>query len=320
MGIEQRSGRPATLSHPDGLTSPGRRLLGDLLIAEGLITELQLREALRIQRGPEPLKPVGQILVERRVITQNQLDTVLDKYQKKKYRLGDILVETGVITEDQLEIALQHQKRTGLRLGYVLLKLNFITEEQMKQALCQQLNVTFVDLDKLVVDRSLTHLISRDYAQRHRVIPVSLVAGRLTVAMEDPTDAALVEELRSLTGYRLDVLMSTHAAFQRAFARIYEEGAEIGLAGQYEQTRRAHEHLSQEHQANVQALMELRGAYAALRRAHEVSANALRELEERHDALRRTQQCAAEELEKLLRRLRSLPELRSEPPTERAVG
>src|SRR5262249_60144771 len=104
---------------------------------------------LMVQRETEPTTPLGQILVRQGVITQRQLNNVLDRY-RKKYRLGDILVETETITQHQLQIALDHQKKTGLRLGDAPLQLTFLTHEEVNQALCKQFGVTFVDLDPLV--------------------------------------------------------------------------------------------------------------------------------------------------------------------------
>ena len=149
-----------------------RRLLGDLLVEDGLISEVDLEAASRVQRERESAATLGDVLVEQRVMTEKQLHAALDRYHKK-YRLGDLLVETGVITDSQLEIGLDHHRKTGLRLGEALLQLNFATEERLKTALCTQLGITFVDLDKLILDRHVALLIGKEYAQRHRVIPVT---------------------------------------------------------------------------------------------------------------------------------------------------
>ena len=196
--------------------------------------------ALMVQRETEPTTPLGQILVRQGAITQRQLNNVLDRY-RKKYRLGDILVETETITEHQLQIALDHQKKTGLRLGDSLLQLNFVTEEEVNQALCKQFGVTFVDLDRLVLDNSLAMVINREYAERHRVIPISKTDRVLVVAMDDPSDLGVVAELAGATGSRVNVVTSTHAAFRRAFARTYGESAEVGLVRRTEQMGREYE-------------------------------------------------------------------------------
>jgi hypothetical protein len=83
-----------------------------ILYEDQRITYRQLQASVMVQRRAEPTTPLGQILVRQGVITQRQLNNVLDRY-RKKYRLGDILVETETITEYQLQIALDHQKKTG---------------------------------------------------------------------------------------------------------------------------------------------------------------------------------------------------------------
>src|SRR6266511_472989 len=114
-----------------------RPLLGQLLLKAGLITKEQLQEAYRAQAEARVYMPFERILMERKAITQAQLDSVLDEYHKK-HRLGSVLVETKTITEEQLRQALQEQQKAGLRLGDALLKLNLVTERQIKQALCKQ--------------------------------------------------------------------------------------------------------------------------------------------------------------------------------------
>jgi hypothetical protein len=201
-----------------------------MLLEEGLLTTSQLREALRAQRGMAHHRPLGQILVDQQLITTDQLHATLKKYQRR-YLLGDLLVESNVITEDQLQIALQHQKQTRTRLGDVLLALKFLTEEQLKRALCEQLEATFVDLDQVVVDPGAVGLMNRSYAERHRVIPIARTGDRLTLAVDDPADVALLGEVAASTGCRIEVLSSTRAAFDRAFVRAYGDGTPTALSG-----------------------------------------------------------------------------------------
>jgi hypothetical protein len=281
---------------PPPVPETRRGLLGEILVREGLITEGQLSGALRVQREAEPTTPLGQILVRQGAITQRQLNNVLDRY-RKKYRLGDILVETETITEYQLQIALDHQKKTGLRLGDALLQLNFVTEEEVNQALCKQFGVTFVDLDRLVLDNSLSLIINREYAERHRVIPISKTDRVLVVAMDDPSDLSVIAELAAATGSRINVVTSTHAAFRRAFARTYGESAEIGLVRRTEQLGREYEMLRAEHEASNDKLVELRRAQQRTR--NEWNDQALAGLREAHAALRMEYEGARGTLEKL---------------------
>ena len=98
-----------------------------------------------------------------------------------------------------------------MRLGETLLQLNYITEEQMRHGLCLQHNIPFLDLDQFTTDRRLAHLINKNYAKKRLVIPLAQRDGAITLAMADPTDTVVIEELRSSTGFVIEVVTSTYA-------------------------------------------------------------------------------------------------------------
>lgn len=204
--------------------------LGHLLIKEGLVTPVQLQEALRAQRGLKMHRPIGQILVDQSVITQRQLNLILDLYDKRP-KLGNVLVRTGAISQDQLAAALAEQKKSGLPLGETLLRLGYLTEDQFRDALCTQLNIPLVDLDAVTPDRELARLINKAYARRHLVVPVSRSGSALTLAMDDPTDHAVVEELQLSSGFSIAVVTASRAAIRRAFARLYDDEPPAEVAG-----------------------------------------------------------------------------------------
>ncbi len=207
---------------PHRTMPPSQRRLGDIMIQEGLITSGQLQGALRIQETMKGAQPLGQILVDQHIITPRQLSLFLDRYSKRP-RLGEVLVKSGVITSEQLAFALERQKQTGLRLGETLLQLNYTKDEVLRQALCTQFNIPFFDLDTVTPDRSLTKLINKNYARKHLVIPIARIGTTLTLAMDDPTNLAVIEELQGFTGLTVNVVTSTHAKLQRAFSKVYEE-------------------------------------------------------------------------------------------------
>ncbi len=236
--------------------------LGELLIKEGLLSESQLEEALRLQARQEPRRRLGKIVVERNFVSQQQLNFVLDWYYRK-YRLGEILTEANVVTPAQLEVALHHHRRTGLRLGDALRQLEFLTEEQLKRGLCTQFGATYVDLDKLVIGPGVAELVDKEFAQLHRVVPVGRTEGGITVAVADPADSGAVEELRANTGCRINVLTSTDAGFSRAFRRVYGESPEVALARQLRALQAAYETLQREHEEAAREIEALRTRLAA---------------------------------------------------------
>jgi hypothetical protein len=251
---------PVVPTRRAAVTPPRTRLLGELLVQEGLVTGAQLATALRAQEASPDGTPVGQLLVEHGALSPADLEAVLRRYHKK-YRLGDILVETNVISETQLQLGVDHHRRTGLRLGDALLQLGFVNEEMLKLALCTQLDVAFVDLDRFSIDRGLASLLPKAFAQQHRVLPVARVDDVLTIGLADPTDGWITENLEAMTGCQVRLVMSTDAAFQRAFARVYGEDPGVGLARQHERLEQAHSVLTREHEKAVGALSDLRQSH-----------------------------------------------------------
>ncbi len=203
--------------------------LGGLLVKDRLINETQLDRVLALQQETEPRPLLGQLLVDQKLITPHELNTVLGKY-RREHLLGDILVETNLLTPAQLEAALVGQRRTGVPLGETLIQLGYITERQLKNALSIQLRIAFVDLDRRSIDPELATVISERYARRHRAIPIARDDDRIVLAMDDPTDADVVAEVRSCTGCRIDVATATADTLERALSRLYGDRGELGTA------------------------------------------------------------------------------------------
>jgi putative toxin-antitoxin system antitoxin component (TIGR02293 family) len=143
-------------------------------------------------------------------------------------RLGEILVDGGAITADQLRHALAEQGALGLPLGQTLLHLGFTTDETMRQALSSQLGVPYINLQHVIIDRSLAGLIDRAYAREHALFPVARIGNSLTIAMDDPTASAVVEGLAASTGYTITVVTSSADEIHRALVRLYERPGRTG--------------------------------------------------------------------------------------------
>jgi type IV pilus assembly protein PilB len=204
--------------------------LGDLLLQHGLATQTDLVRALERQRLQGNRETLGQILVAQKVITQCQLDGVLDGHGKRQ-RLGDVLVRQGTITPQQLEQALSMQKRSRRSLGQTLIKLAFLDETGLRQALARQLDIPYLDLDRITLDRGLSKIVSANYARRHNIVPIAITGQLLTLCMDDPTQRGVVEELSRATERIITAVTASHEAIQRALIRLYDERADQATPG-----------------------------------------------------------------------------------------
>jgi len=194
--------------------------LGELLVREGLVTSAQVEEALRMQATLDRYVPLGHVLVAQRLISRDQLVTVLERHRRST-RLGDLLVKSGEISQEQLETGLAEQRRAGQPLGETLIRLNFVTEERLRLALCRQLHIRFFNLDAIIIDPTLRGLVNERFALKFRVVPLARVSNTLVAAMDDPTMTRVVDDLHRSTGLRIEVITSTAGAITRALERLY---------------------------------------------------------------------------------------------------
>ena len=114
--------------------------------------------------------------------------------------LGQLLINHGAITPEQLDEALLHQKTSGanMLLGEVLQKLNFCTDEQVMEALATGQGVPFVHVSPHVTDPKALECVPREFLEKHAVLPLFMVRNRLTLAMSEPSNVFLIEEVSRL--------------------------------------------------------------------------------------------------------------------------
>ncbi len=137
-------------------------------------------------------------------------------------RIGDLLVREGLITKDQLEKALQEQRQNGTRVGYNLVKLGFVQEIELTKTLARQYKMPAVDLSKFEVDPKIVKLIPADLAVKNLVLPLKRDGRTLTVAMADPTNFAVIDDLKFITRYDIFPVIAGEFTLRNALDKIYE--------------------------------------------------------------------------------------------------
>ncbi|MHC4218313.1 MAG: GspE/PulE/PilB domain-containing protein, partial [Planctomycetota bacterium] len=130
-----------------------------------------------------------------------------------RLRLGEALVSKGMITREQLQDALDQQTQRGHRklLGEVLVELKFVTEEQVMEVLAEGYGLPFVTNTAKIADPKVVELLPRDFLEEHHLLPLFLVRGVLTVAVSEPANLFLVEEIERLTGDEVQIVAATKA-------------------------------------------------------------------------------------------------------------
>jgi type IV pilus assembly protein PilB len=145
-------------------------------------------------------------------------------------RLGDLLVREGLITREQLDKALQEQKQNGTRVGYNLVKLGFIAETELTKMLARQFKMPAVDLSRFEVDPRIAKLIPADLALKHLVLPLKRDGRTLTVAMADPTNLGVLDDLKFITRYDIFPVIGGEFTLKSAIDKLYEAAADSQVA------------------------------------------------------------------------------------------
>lgn len=140
-------------------------------------------------------------------------------------KLGEILLERGIIDQDQLNSALAYQRQWGHRLGVALVAKGFITEGMLCKILGEVMSLPAVDLSKVDFDPDALRLVPFNTCENNDLIPFSLETGRgkdsLVVAMADPMNLAIIDEIEFTTGLKVRPVLATISALNSAIRKYY---------------------------------------------------------------------------------------------------
>ena len=142
--------------------------------------------------------------------------------------LGRLLVDAGVLTGGQLEQALAVKEATGKRLGEIVVELGFTTQQVIAGALAQQYELEFVDLDVVTPDPDAVAQLPEALAHRYEAIPVRFLSdGVLLLAVSDPTNVAVADDLRLALGTSFRLAVAVRAQIERALSRFHRPALQL---------------------------------------------------------------------------------------------
>lgn len=143
---------------------------------------------------------------------------------QKNLRIGELLIERGCITQEQLEEALAYQKtHRNMRVGQILMELQFVTEPQVLDALAGRLGLEIVQVAQLSVDLQAVSMVDRKLAEKNLLLPVRVEQNALLLVTNDPLNYFALEEVRQQTGLYQKILLSEEAPLRQAISYYYSE-------------------------------------------------------------------------------------------------
>ncbi|MDD2400725.1 MAG: GspE/PulE family protein [Clostridia bacterium] len=139
----------------------------------------------------------------------------------ERKRMGNLLVDAKILTEQQLTDALKIQKKTGYKLGQILVDNNFVNEEDIINTLEYQLGIKRVNLSQLIPDEKLINKVPETLIRRHQLFPVAFSGNRVIVAMSDPLNLVAIQDLEFILGKDIEPVITSQHELTNAIQRYY---------------------------------------------------------------------------------------------------
>lgn len=209
-----------------------KRRIGEILQADGLVTENHLTDALKTQQKFRKRR-MGDLLVEDTEITKKEIEKTLEDISvspliPQNVRIGDILVEAGLVTREQVEKVYESQlEGKKLKVGEILINQGLITEDQLLAALAKKFRLRFVDMDTIIPSEEALGALSEGVVVRLQVFPIQFDGRRLVVATSTPTDPTVGDNLRFITNFQIELVVASARQISCAIDKYYQRQDEF---------------------------------------------------------------------------------------------
>lgn len=136
-------------------------------------------------------------------------------------KLGELLVRENIINVNQLAAAREEQKKTGGRIGAALVKLGYMNEVQWAEFLSKQYQIPSIDLSSFEIDNEVVKLVPKELCEKHCLIPVSRSGNTIVIAMADPTNIFVKDDLAYITRLRVEAVVAAETAIIAAIEKYH---------------------------------------------------------------------------------------------------
>ncbi|HRZ39755.1 MAG TPA: ATPase, T2SS/T4P/T4SS family, partial [Candidatus Omnitrophota bacterium] len=138
-----------------------------------------------------------------------------------KQKIIKTLIESLNIPQKEVDDAIRLHEEKGIALDRALIEKGLIKEEDMLASLVKELRIPFINLKKYKIHPALKDLISEKAARQYRIVPISRLKNMITVAISDPFNIFVIDDLKNITGHEIDVVMSTESDILEAIEEYY---------------------------------------------------------------------------------------------------
>jgi type IV pilus assembly protein PilB len=146
-------------------------------------------------------------------------------------RLGELLLKRNYITPDQLQKAIEEQKFKGGRLESNLVRLGFIKEDELLSFLSAQYRVPSIKISKIEINPNVIKLIPSSISKKYFIIPINRVGPKLTLAMADPSNIVVIDEIKFMTGFNVEPVVASETEIIDGIKKYYGGGGNVAGLG-----------------------------------------------------------------------------------------
>ncbi|MCA9399354.1 MAG: type II secretion system protein GspE, partial [Candidatus Omnitrophica bacterium] len=138
-----------------------------------------------------------------------------------KDKLIKTLIDSKHLKQEDLEDAVVMQKKRGVSLERALIDKGLISEKEVLMLLVRELNIPFINLAKYKIDPGLQEFVPERVARQYQIIPLSVLEHTMTIAIADPLNVFAIDDIKSITGREVEVMMSTNTDILKAIDNYY---------------------------------------------------------------------------------------------------
>ena len=138
-------------------------------------------------------------------------------------QLGELLIERGIINEQQLTRALTLQKDKGGLIGEILVELGFAKEEDIAQSLTAQYGFPYLPLSNYDINSEIVNIVPGRVARQYLLVPIDKIGNNLTLAMSNPLNVQAIEDVELVSGCSVQTFVSTSSDIKKAIEKYYKD-------------------------------------------------------------------------------------------------
>lgn len=138
-------------------------------------------------------------------------------------KINDALIKKGLLSQEDLDKAINIQKKRGGKLSDILIEERLINKESLMSVLSQELGIPPINLSRYKIDPEVLRLVPKKIALHYRILPVSKMGDVLTVAMVDPLNVFAMDDIKTLTGFKIGTVIATDKDMEEAIEQYYGE-------------------------------------------------------------------------------------------------